>query len=543
MSEVAPPSPTPPPAGQALPPRLAVVLTQAQLADLPLGTKLDVIVTSISDAAELKVASRLGEIAVKLPPNAGSAFKPGDALLLQLLSKGASPKAQLALPDGRPLTFTPQGTAQSAASQTATPTATVQSTGQTVQVTPGAIVTATLLRPVSVDGALILQAQPRTGIVSAGAAQTSPTGPGLSGPQSGTQTGSPAPGTPSAPTGIPGPARTGTPAPVQGVTTFPAGSGLELRVVTVNVPASLPQSLTPPLAQGRISLAPGAQLTGVASGSHGVGQTLVQTHAGPVTLPTQQPLPVGTEVRFEVVSLQTPSSVQGQHGPQHMTAMPVLEGEWFAFEDALTALRDAAPGAHQHILQAALPRADTQLATNVLFFLSALRGGDIKNWLGDGPMRILDRVRPDLAGRLRTDLTQMTRTVEDPASGDWRLHGVPFLHGEELDRIQLLIRDRDAEDGEDDDGHGGTRFVVDLNLSKLGHLQIDGLVGENDKRLDLVLRTDDPLKPNMREDIRRLFHDALDLTGLEGSVGFKAAPGNFVDIPKRQPGAAGDVMA
>ena len=129
MSEVAPPSPTPPPAGQALPPRLAVVLTQAQLADLPLGTKLDVIVTSTSEAAELKVASRLGEIAVKLPPNAGSAFKPGDALLLQLLSKGASPKAQLALPDGRPLTFTAQGTAQSAASQTATPTATVQSPG------------------------------------------------------------------------------------------------------------------------------------------------------------------------------------------------------------------------------------------------------------------------------------------------------------------------------------------------------------------------------------------------------------------------------
>ncbi|MGJ3258713.1 MAG: hypothetical protein ACFE0S_03830 [Rhodospirillales bacterium] len=543
MSEVAPPSPTPPPAGQALPPRLAVALTQAQLADLPLGAKLDVIVSSISDAAELKVTSRLGEIAVKLPPNAGTAFKPGDALLLQILTKGANPKAQLALPDGRPLTFTAGGTAQPASAQTATSAATgQQAASPAVQVTPGALVTATLLRPVGVDGAGVLQAQTQPATGGTGTAQTSPSGPGLSGPQAGVQAGSPAAGAPSAQTGIPAP-QTGTPAPAQGVTTFPAGSGLKVRIVTVNVPASPPQSLVPPPVQGQISLAPGAQLTGVVSGNHGVGQTLVQTHAGPVTLPTQQPLPPGTEIRFEIVSLQTPASVQGQHGPQHMSAAPVLEGNWFAFEDALSTLRDTAPGAHQHILQAALPRADAQLATNVLFFLSALRGGDIKNWLGDGPMRILDRVRPDLAGRLRTDLTQMTRTVEDPASGDWRLHGVPFLHGEELDRIQLLIRDRDAEDGEEEDGRGGTRFVVDLNLSQLGHLQIDGLVGENDKRLDLVLRTDDPLKPNMCEDIRRLFHDALDLTGLDGSVGFKANPGNFVDIPRRQPGAAGDVMA
>jgi hypothetical protein len=195
-------------------------------------------------------------------------------------------------------------------------------------------------------------------------------------------------------------------------------------------------------------------------------------------------------------------------------------------------------------MQTALPRADSQLATNVLFFLSALRGGDIKNWLGDGPTRILDKLRPDLAGRLRGDMTQMTRTVDDPQGGDWRLQGVPFLFGNEIDRIQLMIRDQENAESDEDDNNGSTRFVVDLNLSKLGHLQIDGLVGEKNKRLDLVLRTDEPLPPSIREDIRMIYNDALELTGLEGSVGFQAQPGNFVNIPKR-PAASqgGGVMA
>lgn len=158
----------------------------------------------------------------------------------------------------------------------------------------------------------------------------------------------------------------------------------------------------------------------------------------------------------------------------------------------------------------------------------------MKNWMGDGPSRILERQRPELAARMRTDLNQMTRNFEDPLTGDWRLHAVPFLFGGEIDRLQMLVRDQEDED-EDSPGNGDTRFVIDLTLTELGHLQIDGLVGNKNKRLDVVLRTDAPLQSHMREDIRRLYTDALEVTGLEGSVGFQAAPGNFIEIPKSGP--------
>lgn len=545
MSEVTPPTPTPPPAGQAALPRLTITQVPPQLLELPIGSKLDVLVIALADAAELKVSSRLGDIAVKLPPNAQSAFKPGDALILQLLSKGTTPKALLTNADGKPLTFTnAAGTNTSAASPGASP-ATVQvssPTGQ--QIAPGALLSATLLRPVTLNPQQVVQIPGQVAGTPAGAAPGSvQPGPGISAAAS--ATGNPGQSHPAA---VPSQSANATPTTgvqpqVQtGLTSFPAGSTLQIRIVAVDVPTGVPQRLVPPPPSGQVSLAAGAQLTGVVSGSHGAGQTLVQTHAGPVTLPTAQPLPPGTELRFEIITLQTSASGTAQHGLMH-GAQPILDGDWPAFEDALSSLRDIAPGAHQHIIQSALPRADAQLATNILFFLSALRGGDIKNWLGDGPMRILDRTRPELAARMRADMSQMARTVDDPASGEWRLMGVPFLHGSELDRIQMLVRDRDAGDDESEDDKDSTRFVVDLNLSRLGHLQIDGLVGDKNKRLDMVLRTDEPLPPRMREDIRRLFTDALDVTGLEGSVGFQAAPGKFVNIPKRSPGAAGDVMA
>lgn len=547
MSEVAPPSPTPPPTGQAALPRLTVTQAPQQLMELALGAKIEAAVAALTDAAELKLASNVGEITVKLPANAKNAFKPGDALILNLVAKGAQPKVLITSADGKPLSLpaAPAQTPGAAGSAAASPAVQVTPPAG-VQLAPGALVTATLLRPVVLNAQQVLQVPAQLSTATPGIATpaSGASTPGLSGAQGGT-----APtAQPSVP-GRPAPAPTAT-APVgtaqpsaPGTTPFPAGSGLQINILSVTLPSGPNPNLVPAPPAGTVSLAPGAQMTGVVSGNQAGGQVVVQTHAGPVTLPSAQPLPPGTEVRFEIVSLQAAQAGNAQHGLMHGAQAPMLDGDWQAFEDALGALRDAAPAAHQHIIQTALPRADAQLATNVLFFLSALRGGDIKNWLGDGPMRILERTRPDLAARLRTDMTQMTRTVDDPASGEWRLHGVPFLHGSELDRIQLLLRDRDAGDDDDDHEKDGTRFVVDLNLSRLGHLQIDGLVGDRHKRLDMVLRTDEPLPAHMREDIRRLFTDALDVTGLEGSVGFQAAPGKFVNVPKRDPGSAGDVMA
>ncbi len=530
MSTVTPPSPPLPLPALAALPRTIIVDAPPALTDLPSGTKLDVIVSQILDASKLKLKSPIGDITVKLsgPTN----VKAGDALILQLLGSGTSTRSLLSQPNGLPLTYTKKATTgipdalqsrHPALAQTGTPIAPVVAR-------PGGIITANLLRPIAVNGALqvITQAPGASGTLNPGQTTSTQTTGNPGATPNGT---SPAQVslTPNVPQGAATPSTTGIPGQV-----FPNGSQLIVKIISVTAPSTQPPTLTPAPTGAPVSLAPGQSLSGVVSGRQGIGQTVVQTHAGPISLPTSEALPPGTQIKFEIVSLTPPPPGGALHAAQVSGAAPLFDGDWRALDEALTMLRDAAPGAHTHILQTALPRADGQLSTNVLFFLSVLRGGDMKNWMGDGPSRILERQRPELAARMRTDLNQMTRNFEDPLTGDWRLHAVPFLFGGEIDRLQLLVRDQEDED-EDNPGNNDTRFVIDLTLTELGHLQIDGLVGNKNKRLDVVLRTDTPLQPHMREDIRRLYTDALELTGLEGSVGFQAAPGNFIDIPRSGP--------
>jgi hypothetical protein len=64
--------------------------------------------------------------------------------------------------------------------------------------------------------------------------------------------------------------------------------------------------------------------------------------------------------------------------------------------------------------------------------------------------------------------------------------------------------------------------MLDVELSRIGPLQIDGLV--RDKRLDLVVRTREALPDEMRHDINRIFSDAGDITGFKGVLTFQAGP-------------------
>jgi hypothetical protein len=84
----------------------------------------------------------------------------------------------------------------------------------------------------------------------------------------------------------------------------------------------------------------------------------------------------------------------------------------------------------------------------------------------------------------------------------------------------------------DDKGGGhkdGARFIIDAELSRLGPLQLDGLVRL--PQFDLAVRSRDSLPPELRANITEIFNDAMQMTKLRGSVAFQVArdmrPGPF----------------
>jgi hypothetical protein len=144
-----------------------------------------------------------------------------------------------------------------------------------------------------------------------------------------------------------------------------------------------------------------------------------------------------------------------------------------------------------------------------------------------------------LAGRLGSDMRDMASRANE-GSGEWRTFNVPFLAGADIDPIRVILRRLDGE-GEDDSEAGkgrkeqGQRFLVDLELSRLGPLQFDGLYKKQGRALDLVVRARDALPPVIRHDVQVLYNTALVTMGLTGRVQFDFT-GGFVRPPATPPG-------
>ena len=336
------------------------------------------------------------------------------------------------------------------------------------------------------------------------------------------------------------------PAAAVAPTTLPAGSQLTLRIVAVQpptaaTPAAEAASFEP------TALAAGRVLRGVVIGATPAGQPILRTAAGVLTLATAAAtaaatLPRGTALTVEITGAPNSPTAPPPATPAVAPGIPLpgpLPGEdilgstrWPALAEAVETLRAADPAAARQLVEAVLPRPDARLTTAILFFLSALRGGDLRGWLGDGAARSLNRTRPDLSTRLTDDFRVLARAADEPASNDWRVTQVPLFTGAEIEWIRLWTRRHDDPAGDDEDNprRRDQRFVVDVSLSRLGRLQLDGLVRDAGRRLDLIVRSASPLPPAIRDHIRGLFADAGALTGLNGGVGFQAAPPNFVDV-------------
>lgn len=536
MSTVTPPSNAPTPLPIALP-RAVILNAPPALLSLGVGAKIEAVVSQLIDTSQIRLTTNFGDITVKLPTRIPVTI--GQPLLLQLQTTEEQPRVQISGPNGQPVAA--KNTLQSTIPGASTPgfTGPTSTPGQPFVL--GGQITATLLRAVDVTPNLTVVQTSQTGPQTTTATTTSNTPVSIS---QGTQTSSTPVSNATASTSSSQATTPGNSTPTQTgqqTSAIPAGSSLNLKIVSFTVPETSNPSLSIPKFDGPVSLQTGTTLSGVVIGKQGVAQTVVQTQAGPISLTTAETLPRGTQITFEISQLNVSKGIENHDLSFIRPLSAPGGGSWPALNDTLDILGDISPAAQNQILQAALPRADAQLSTNVLFFLAALRGGDLKGWIGDGPLRILERQRPDLAGRLRDDMGQLSRQISDPETGDWRMHAVPYLNNDEIDRVRLLVRDPD-EDNDNDKSADNTRFVIDLNLSKMGHMQIDGLVGNGGKRVDVVLRSDEALTSKMRDDIRALYANAIEVTGIDGSVGFQAAPAKFISIPEPEANASDGMM-
>ena len=504
MSSVTPPPPptAPPPIPAPAPaPTLTVIDPSAPLTRLRPGALLAAVISARLGQGLFQLQTAQGTITVQT----GVALPEGGALDLLLVTAAPKVQFQIAAIDGKP----PQAALKTpGATQApgATPGASAGAVGGTAPGPPlgvGATFTVTLLRPAPGAGtptSLAAQGAPP------GAAPAANAGPRLPATAAPSSKHPPAAGAAPAAATKPG-------------TALPAGTQFSVKVLAVT-----PSAAPAPRAPGGTVIEAGRILTGTVTGKTAAGQPIVHTRSGVMALIVRATLPEGTRVTMEVTA---PPIL-----PKMPEGMPLREGlllgrGWPALNDAVKALAEANPAAARQLVNTVIPQPGPHLAANILFFLMALHGGDMRAWLGTNQARLLQHARPDILTRLGEDFSQLARMAEEPVSGEWRVALIPFYSEQELRQLRLYSRPH-GDDGEGE-GPSGTRFVIDMELSRLGRLQIDGLVRDGGKHLDLIVRTEAPLPGEMPGDIRQIFLNAQELTGFKGGIAFQAAPPDFVE--------------
>ncbi|MAF48663.1 MAG: hypothetical protein CMM10_10385 [Rhodospirillaceae bacterium] len=298
------------------------------------------------------------------------------------------------------------------------------------------------------------------------------------------------------------------------------GAAVHAKILNITKPGEPARSNSPQTLQDSR-----AAIAGTVTGAGPAGTPQVQTPVGTLSMNGVARLPLGTNLVLDI----TPAPTSGKSIlPQNASAAFAQVREWPSLEQAINQLRAAPTDMAQTFNRGQLPQANNRLAANILFYLGALRGGDIQGWMGNS-INLLDQSQPDLAGRVREDFALLARTFNESPQNDWRTLIIPFINGYSLEPVQMHMRGQSANA----DGNGSeeaSRFLVDINLSRLGRIQMDGLVKSKGRKFDLIFRTETPLPARMRIDISRIFHEFAEIAGIRGGVTFQANA-RFIEVP------------
>ncbi len=279
----------------------------------------------------------------------------------------------------------------------------------------------------------------------------------------------------------------------------------------------------------------------------------IQTDAGllTVTAPSSFRPEIGTFVVIEPISelrAQQPAAAIDHPATQAVSSLPGapdaslavtqtaalarhipnMLSSWPAMEESMSALASSgviAAGADS--LAAKTAQGGAKLTNSLLFFLAAAGRGPTA-WLGQGAERTLAAGNPSLLKTLQSDIRRMA-SLPGETVGDWRPIVLPFdARGGEVPLAALLLQQRteldpDADNQNDDEDDvaedNGQRFILQVQFSVLGDIQLDGNIRRT--VFDLAVRTASEFSASLKQDVQQLFQNALAANGYTGALDFE----------------------
>lgn len=214
---------------------------------------------------------------------------------------------------------------------------------------------------------------------------------------------------------------------------------------------------------------------------------------------------------------------------------------WPVIDEVMAAVAQADPTA-QGIASARMPAPNQRFPNTFLFFLTAMGMRRPTAWFGDRANKAVETLRGlGLLKRFQAEFARLGRVTRDAPGTEWRPFIVPMQHDGGTHAMVVLTRPHaeerqhrekgggnDESDESGDEAKGKERFLVEFNLSRLGRVQLDGLMQPD--RLDLVVRAGNALSASMQDDLRVLYNRAIEGEGLSGFLGFEPLSRSPVDV-------------
>ena len=277
---------------------------------------------------------------------------------------------------------------------------------------------------------------------------------------------------------------------------------------------------------------------------------ILQTGWGQMLVLTGSQMNIGTQVQFQ---LMTPTSISqhihtgGEATPRVAHNLPpFLMQNWDSIAELLTNLPMLAPELAMqtgHIV----PKPDSSMPSLIKFFLSAMQMPDnpAAAWMGLNMAQLdKDMKLQNLLNRLSGEMKAAQRTTTETRSGqEFRGYTFPLLSDAQIQPIEGLVRnpayyeDDSNENKKKKGASGEVRFLVNLNMSNLGPVQIDGLLKQ--QRMNMILRLENHLPLETQKPMIERYNHVLETLGLKGGLTFQGKE-NWVEFEDQRAKQAAD---
>ncbi|MDE2029439.1 MAG: hypothetical protein KGI97_02630 [Alphaproteobacteria bacterium] len=300
----------------------------------------------------------------------------------------------------------------------------------------------------------------------------------------------------------------------------PPGNDVALHIAAVLPP---PAAAAPPP-----ELAPN-QILATVTGNAPDGKLILQTKEATLLLKAPAAAPIGSQVILTAEAAAPPPLLTlPQADALNLPSLP----------QTIAALAQIAPQLLPQLFDAHILQPNESLPGTLLLLFGAFKKGDPSGAIGNAAVASLIKAgKNDLVASLSHDLGHAAQGAQDTVVGQWQSYPIPLYAQQQFQALTLYVRNE--KEGGHGEGRGGdgapkTRFVIDMRLSKLGPMQLDGFV--RPKKLDMVLRSETALPEGLHHNLREGYIKALGATGLTGSLNFQVGRRHWLTMRREARG-------